>query len=114
MNAVPRAISENVTDRCESRRFEHGQLDRCPRPDLRSVFENAPLGIAQCTPQGSVTAMNPALEQMMSRLSGGHPLCFGDLVHEDDRREGEHLLHQMFSGTCSSFRIESRIFGTDD
>jgi signal transduction histidine kinase len=60
--------------------------------------------------------MNPALEQIISSRVPAlrRPLCFGDLVHQDDRGEGERLFHQMFSESRPSFQIENRLVGTDD
>lgn len=115
MNAVPSSIHGHDEDRRDNERPQRGQLEDHPPTDLRFVFENAPIGIAQCTSQGSLSAMNPALEQMVGhRISNARPLCFADLVHQDDRRESERLLHQMFSGARPGFRVENRIFGADD
>jgi two-component system cell cycle sensor histidine kinase/response regulator CckA len=116
MNAVPKPLRGNDEDGQENRLAQRAQAEDRPQSDLRFLFENAPIGVAQCTSQGTVMAMNPALEQMIAgRLpSTARPLCFGDLIHQDDRGESERLLHQMFSGARPSFRVENRIFGADD
>lgn len=106
MNAFPKSIEQP----------NGGQNEAPSHADLRLVFENAPMGIAQCSSHGAVMAMNPALEQMISSRGPAlrRPLTFGDLVHQDDRGEGERLFSQMFSGGRPSFRVENRLVGTDD
>ncbi len=84
------------------------------KSELHPLFENAPFALAQCHRQGNITALNPALEQML----GGRPkawakngiprsLCFGDLVHPHDRSEAERLLSELFARQRDSFQMDS-------
>ena len=58
------------------------------RPDLLSAFENAPIGMAVLTPDGVITACNPAMGRLLERdaadLVGG---TFFDVTHPDDLAE---------------------------
>jgi signal transduction histidine kinase len=75
----------------------------------RSIFGHAPVGLAQCQPCGEITLLNPVLEQMVglgTRLGGA--LCFGDLVHAQDRGAGERLLREMFDGRRESFQLMTK------
>jgi len=79
--------------------------------ELRSCFENAPVGLAQCHLQGDITALNPALEQML----GDHPptgrsLSLGDLIDPEDKPAGERLMQEMFEGRRDSFQLDSKSF----
>jgi two-component system, cell cycle sensor histidine kinase and response regulator CckA len=77
--------------------------------ELRLVFGHAPVGLAQCQPQGRITALNPALEQMFGDgPTVGHSVCFADLIHPEDKGVGERLLREMFEGKRNSFQFDSK------
>lgn len=77
-----------------------------------SLFDNAPLALAQCQRQGIITALNPGLASLLGvSFSAGKPLRFPDMVHVQDRMRAERLLSELFEGTQSSAQIES---GGDD
>ena len=80
-----------------------------PKTELSPFFDCAPLGLAQCQRQGNVTALNPALEQMLGGRSSLPPsLCFGDLIHPQDRPEGERFFRELFDRQRDSFQIDSK------
>jgi len=77
-------------------------------PELRLLFENAPVGLAQCQPQGAITALNPALEQMLGdRHATGRSPSLADLIDPEDKPAGERLVSEMFEGKRDSFQLES-------
>lgn len=83
-----------------------------PKTELRSLFENAPLGWAQCQGQGDIAALNPALEKMLAgRSRTARSLRLADLIHPQDRAETERLLGELFEGQRNSFQIDSRNSG---
>jgi signal transduction histidine kinase len=83
---------------------QDSKTEMCP------LFEYAPLGLAQCQLQGNITALNPALEQMLGGRSSIPPsLCFADLIHPQDRPEGERFFRELFERQRDSFQIDSRI-----
>jgi len=78
------------------------------KTELLPLFENAPLGLAQCQRGGNITVLNPALERML----GGRPkiarsLRFADLLHPQARAEAERLLGELFERQRDSFQIDS-------
>jgi two-component system cell cycle sensor histidine kinase/response regulator CckA len=85
-----------------------------PSARLSPWFERAPLGIAQCEGQGTVIAMNSALERLLGgSLRSKSALCFGDLVCTGDQAEGERLFRQMLSGERENLQVESRVLAAD-
>ncbi|MGA2745763.1 MAG: ATP-binding protein [Candidatus Sulfotelmatobacter sp.] len=82
------------------------------------VFANAPIGLAQCQRAGNITALNPALEQMLGGKAGASSsdgkstmargLSFADLVHPHDRAEADRLLGELFSGRRDHFQMDSQ------
>ena len=85
-----------------------------PKTELHRLFENAPFPLAQCQRPGNISALNPALQQMLGRGSRIAPsLCFGDLIHPQDRAEAELLLAELFELRRDSFQMHSQIIGAD-
>ena len=75
---------------------------------VRLLFENAPVGFAQLLPEGTVTALNPALERMLAGSSGSaRSFLFADLVHRQDQPKCERLLSELLEGERDSFVIDS-------
>jgi hypothetical protein len=90
----------------------------CTTQDSRTepcpLFEYAPLGLAQCNRQGNVTALNPALEQLLGGGSwNARSLSFADLIHLQERAEGERLFHELFEQKRDSFHLDSKTTGTN-
>ena len=84
------------------------------KTELHSLFENAPLGLAQCQRQGIVTATNPALEQMLGgRTRIDRSLCFADLINPQDHDQAERLFTELFERQRDSFQIDSTIAGAN-
>jgi PAS domain-containing protein len=56
------------------------------------MFENAPVGLAQCHAQGAITALNPVLEHMLGEIPAmGRSLSLGDLIDPADQPSGERF-----------------------
>jgi two-component system cell cycle sensor histidine kinase/response regulator CckA len=75
--------------------------------EMRLLFQNAPVGIAQCDCRGNILAMNPALTSMLA----GQPqavqnLRFRDLIPVEGCDSGEGIFRQLMSGERASFQIE--------
>jgi two-component system cell cycle sensor histidine kinase/response regulator CckA len=82
--------------------------------ELGPLFEYAPVALAQCQRQGNITALNPALEQMLGGKASIAPsLCFADLIHPQDRVAGERLFQELFERQRDSFQIASQMTGTN-
>ncbi len=82
--------------------------------ELHPLLENAPLGLAQCQRAGNITALSPALEQMLggrSRIARG--LNFADLVDPQDRAVAGRLLGELFEGHRDSFQIDCQSRGSN-
>ena len=76
------------------------------KAELYPLFDCAPFGLAQCERRGNVTALNPALEQMLGGRSSIPPtLCFADLIHPQDRVEGERFFANCLSVNVTAFRL---------
>jgi two-component system cell cycle sensor histidine kinase/response regulator CckA len=76
--------------------------------ELHPLLENAPLGLAQCQRAGNITALSPALEQMLGgRMRIAQRLNFADLVDPQDRSKAERLLGELFEGQRSNFQMDS-------
>jgi signal transduction histidine kinase len=79
------------------------------KTELHPLFENAPIGLAQCQRTGNITALNPLLEQMLvGKSMRARSLNFADLVHPQDRPEASRLLGELFDGRRDSFQIDSQ------
>src|SRR6202790_4226563 len=81
---------------------------RDSKTEFWPLFEDAPLGLAQCQRHGKIIALNPALEKMLGGRSRLVPsLCFSDLIHPQKRAEGERLVAELFEQHRDSFQIDS-------
>lgn len=77
--------------------------------ELRRLFENAPFGAAYCGRQGSIAAINLALEQMV----GGRDQiarCFSasGLIDPWDQVESRRLFRELFDGERESFELHAK------
>jgi two-component system, cell cycle sensor histidine kinase and response regulator CckA len=85
-----------------------------PKTEPCFLFEYAPLGLAQCQRQGTIIALNPALEEMLGGRSQIAPsLCFSDLIHPHERVEVDRLFRELFERQRVSFQIDSQMIGGD-
>jgi len=86
---------------------------------MHLLFGSAPLGIAQCTDRGVITAVNPAWQRMHGRGSETTPalrstdLSFTDLIPAEDRSESLRLFQEMVKGEREGFQLDHRLFKTD-
>ncbi len=83
-----------------------------PKAEWHSLFEKAPVAMAQCQREGNVTALNSALEQRLEQILGSsahsvRSLRLPDLIQSDDPAETERLLRALFDGERDSFQIDS-------
>ena len=79
-----------------------------PETELRALFQNAPFGAALCYRQGSVIALNSAMEKMLgSRPKMAGVLRFADLVQGEDNAESERLLRELFEERRERIQIDS-------
>jgi two-component system cell cycle sensor histidine kinase/response regulator CckA len=82
--------------------------------DLHSLFAAAPFALAQCQRSGNITALNPALEHMLGGKSRiARSLCFGDLIHPQERVEAKRLLSELFDCQRDSFQMDSQTTGVN-
>jgi len=78
------------------------------KTELLPLFENAPLGVVECRREGTIAALNPALQRMLGdRPRVARSLRFADLLHPQDRAEAEQLLGEVFERRRESFQIDS-------
>ena len=83
-------------------------------PETRLLFKHAPVGIAQCSQQGTIVAMNPAMEQMLGVTLAASPSPhFAEVAETNDRGESQRLFQQMIEGERDSFRIDNQVLGAD-
>jgi two-component system cell cycle sensor histidine kinase/response regulator CckA len=84
------------------------------KTELCPLFEYAPVGLAQCQRQGNITAPNPALDQVLGGRSTTAPsLCFVDIIHPQERAEGERLFRELFERQRDSFQLDSQMIGAN-
>jgi diguanylate cyclase (GGDEF)-like protein/PAS domain S-box-containing protein len=83
--------------------------------DLRSAFDNAPIGMALVTPIGVITACNAALGRLLDRapheLLGG---TFFDVTDPEDLEEARYNCSLMHAGAARIIRHECRFRRPDD
>jgi len=93
-------------------------------PDIGLLFESAPLGMAQCTHRGIITAVNPAWQRMHGCGSETTPALsttapsstdrsFTDLIPAEDRSESLRLFQEMIKGEREGFQLEHQLFKSD-
>jgi diguanylate cyclase (GGDEF)-like protein/PAS domain S-box-containing protein len=82
--------------------------------DLRSAFDNAPIGMAVLTPAGVITACNDALGRLLGRppgrLVGG---TFFDVTHPEDLDGARGNCRTMQAGGNRVLRHECRFLRAD-
>jgi diguanylate cyclase (GGDEF)-like protein/PAS domain S-box-containing protein len=82
--------------------------------DLRSAFDNAPIGIAVMNPNGVITGCNAALSRLLDQpagdLIGG---TFFDVTHPDDLAGARHNCRLTQDGRTRILRHECRFSRRD-
>ncbi len=95
------------TDITEAIRHEEALAESEAR--FRATFENAAVGMAISSPDGTWTSVNMVLAQMLGypreELVGRKYLEF---LHPDDREESVRLRSRLYSGESSEFSLEQR------
>jgi signal transduction histidine kinase len=77
--------------------------------ELCSLFEYAPIGLAQCDFKGSIVAWNPVLKKMVEGMSEDvRPSFISDLIHPHERVEFAGLFRELFEQRRDSFRLASK------
>jgi PAS domain S-box-containing protein len=80
-----------------------------PKTEFRLLFQNAPVAMAQCQREGSIVALNPALELMLGvREKTPRSLCLADLLDPQCRADSERFLRELFDGDRESFQLDSK------
>jgi diguanylate cyclase (GGDEF)-like protein/PAS domain S-box-containing protein len=88
--------------------------DRLPPADRSSVFVNAPMGVALCTPMGRLLDANAALGRLLERDAEeltGHSLL--DLTHPEDVSAAQEAWRALQHENPSPSRHESRLLRSD-
>lgn len=81
---------------------------------MQLLFENAPVGIAQCNREGRILTMNSALRKMVGEaLQALDYLSFADLVRLPDQDLSMSIFRQLISGERTNFQVESVLGGSD-
>ncbi len=76
---------------------------------FRAAFENAPIAVARCNPQGVIVEMNPAFERTLDRsVAGRRKLRLCELVRPQDRDKTELLLRELLDSRRDRIAIEAR------
>jgi diguanylate cyclase (GGDEF)-like protein/PAS domain S-box-containing protein len=84
-------------------------------PDLASAFENAPIGMAVLTPQGVITACNPAMERLLDRTASKIiGATFFDVTHPDDLAAARRSCAYMQVDGARVVRHDARFLLTGD
>jgi diguanylate cyclase (GGDEF)-like protein/PAS domain S-box-containing protein len=89
-------------------------VDALPPADRRSVFANAPVGIALATPDALLLDVNPALAQLVGRSAEELPdVPVLDLIPEDAVAAAEAALAQLLIERDRPMRHETRLLRAD-
>jgi len=82
---------------------------KVPKEPLRSYFEQAPVGLAECRYGGTVKSFNPALVRLLGApLDLRRPVALAGLIDAENREEAEHQLTDLFEGRRQSVQIDSQ------
>jgi two-component system cell cycle sensor histidine kinase/response regulator CckA len=89
------------------------ELERIFESMFERMFENVPLALGQIGPLGTMTALNPAAQRLLSNRYRGERsvtlpnLSLLDLVHPESRAESERFLNELFEGERDSFQFDA-------
>ncbi len=91
---------------------EHKQTERALRESeerFRNVFEDAPIGMAVVSLEGTLLQVNKAFCEMLGyceqELAGR---SFSSITHHDDIEKGRFLAMQALKGEFGSYKVEKR------
>jgi PAS domain S-box-containing protein len=78
---------------------------------FRSIFENAPLGIALVDPEGRPVLTNGALQEMLG-YSGEEfsSMAFTEFTHPDDATRDMDQYRELFVGNIDHYSMEKKFF----
>jgi PAS domain S-box-containing protein len=80
----------------------------------RAVFDNAAVGIDTLDRLGRITAVNPALTNMLGYTADElKRLTFEQITHPDDRQISKQKLETLMAGHTDSYRLEKRYLRKD-
>ncbi len=80
----------------------------------RAIFDNAAVGIDTLDRHGKITAVNPALSNMLSYTEDElKRLTFEEITHPDDRQISKQNLETLMAGHVDSYRLEKRYLKKD-
>ncbi|MFH0958142.1 MAG: PAS domain S-box protein [Pseudomonadota bacterium] len=80
----------------------------------RAVFDNAAVAIDTLDRHGRITAVNPALTNMLSYTEDEiKRLTFEEITHPDDRQISKQNLETLMAGHVDSYRLEKRYLRKD-
>ena len=86
---------------------QHAFRDDDPKVEFLSWLQNAPIGLACCEANGRVTAMNPAMEQMLGQEISAFPsLHLEDLIRAQNRSETEKLISELLDQRRNNFKVD--------
>lgn len=73
------------------------------------LFQNAPVGMAQCNALGMITAANAAFERLLGiEVRSAAAVSLSGLLQIADQEEMDALLREVIAGERESFQIETR------
>lgn len=79
-------------------------------PQLRKVFEEAPIGIAVLATDGRFLSVNTALCCLLGYSTGELALMtLGEVTHRDDRAIDSADASRLWAGECSNYKVQKRI-----
>jgi diguanylate cyclase (GGDEF)-like protein/PAS domain S-box-containing protein len=89
-------------------------VDRCPPVDRGSAFANAPMGVALCTPDGTVRDANDALAALLDRAADGLlGRSLFDLLHPEDVEGAREVYAGLSRRPGRPLRHECRVLRAD-
>ncbi len=80
----------------------------------KAVFDNAAVGINTLDRHGRITAVNPALSNMLGYTEDElKRLTFNEITHPDDSQISKQNLENLMAGRVDSYRLEKRYLRKD-
>ena len=76
--------------------------------EFRTIFQEAPFGLALSYREGNRTIINPALKEMLAaRLAPSPDLSLAELIHASDHAECERIIAELWAGKRSHCEFSS-------
>ena len=102
-------IHRDITSRIKARLEVQESEER-----FRKLYETAPVGISNLTPEGRFIRCNPALEKITGYSESElQSLSVYDITHPDDRESSEELLRMLTEGKVKTSSLEKRYVRKD-